>query len=394
MRLSALVGLSVAILSTTAGGQGFELDLSDPEVPGEFRPSIAVIGIASKEGPEDTVNANRATLLENELVKAVAGNAAFGKVMNPAEVGAILGPAKAAALKCLDYACLDALARTLKVDRLIKGTVAKSGVVSLLTVYGFDPGETEVVSTYVESSERQEKAQIGGFAGISGKSQAAKDREFAKKAVPPFFDIMERIKTPNGKIAVDSAELTAVATLNDGELGVGSFEKVISRGNYEVKVTAAGYLPFEAKVVVEPQKTAVVKVLLVAKPLENAGAVAEVRQNGTPAIARPGLYIAIAGAIAVGVGIGVGMSAKGTEARAIPNGDGVVPISRTAAKGAQSSALVSNILVGAGAVAIAGGGVWFFLTPAPSSTKKKAEEPNATEGGGGFGVMVGYQGTF
>ena len=84
MRL--LAGLSVALLSSAAFGQGFELDLSEPEIPAEFRPTIAVVGVTSNEATEDAVISARAKILEVELLKATTGNAAFGKVMNPTQV--------------------------------------------------------------------------------------------------------------------------------------------------------------------------------------------------------------------------------------------------------------------------------------------------------------------
>jgi len=385
-----LVGLSLPLCCSVAFAQGFELDLSEPEIPAEFRPSIAVIGITSGAPAEDPLLTSRARQLETELLKSATGNPAFGKVMNPTQVSEELGAGAAQARKCVDYACLDALAKKLKVDRLILGLVTSSGPASLLTLHGFDAVLPEVIEARVESAERAEKAKIGGFAGIQGKSQAQKDKEFVRSAVPVFFEVLEKIKESNGKIVVDSAEASSIATINGTEFGVGAFEKVVPRGSYDVKVNAAGYLPYEAKVVVEPQKVAQVKVLLAAKPIERKVEVVEVR-TGTPATERPGLYIAIAGLAAVGVGIGLGMMAKGVEARAKPDANGVVPISRTAAKGAQTNAMIANVLVGVGAAATVGGGLWFALTP--GATKKK-EEAAPVDSGGGFGAMVGYGGSF
>ncbi len=392
MRLSSLAALFVFAAASSALAQGFELDLSEPEVPAEFRPSIAVVCVSSGEATEDAIVTARARLLEAELLKSATGNANFGKVMFPAVVGTNLGAEAVAAAKCADYACLSELARKLKVDRLIKGIVTRSGPASLLTLYGFDGAMAEVVTATVESSERQEKAAIGGFAGIAGKSQAVKDREFVKKAVPLFFEVMDKIKTPNGKIVVDSAESSSIATFNGLEGGAGSFERIVPRGSYDVKVTAAGYNPFEQHVTVEPLKREAVKVLLVAKELEARPLQAVVEDPGVPMIRRPGLYIAIAGLVVAGIGAALGVAAKGTEARAVPDASGVVPISRAAAKGAKTNALLFNVLVPTGAAMVAAGGVWFFLTPGPAA-KKKVEEAAPAEGGG-FGVMVGYTGHF
>ncbi len=391
LRFSRLVGLSVPLFCSAAFGQGFELDLSEPEIPAEFRPSIAVIGVSSGEATEDPLTTARARLLEAEMLKAASGSAAFGLVMNPTQVAAQLGAKAAEARKCVDYSCLDAVAKKLKVDRILMGLVTKSGPASLLTVHGFDSVLPEVVEGLIESGERAEKAKAGGFAGLQGKSQAQKDKEFVRSAVPVFLEVLEKIKASNGKIAVDSAEPSSVATLNGVEVGTGSFEKVVPRGSYDVKVSAAGYMPYEAKVVVEPQQVVPVKVLLVAKELLKKPVVAVEGRTGTPAFERPGLYIAVAGVAAIVAGVLIGMSAKSVEARAKPDGEGVVSISRTAAKGAQTNALIANVLVGAGAAATVGGGLWFMLTPAPS---KKKEEAPPVDTGGGFGLMVGYSGRF
>ncbi len=390
---SRLVALGVALTSSAALAQGFELDLSEPEIPAEFRPSIAVIGVTSGEATEDPVVTARARQLEAELLKATTSNAAFGKVMNPTQVAQELGAGAAAARKCTDFACLDTLAKTLKVDRLISGLVTKSGPASLLTVHGFDHVLPEVIEGLVESAERAEKAKMGGFAGIQGKSQVQKDKEFARSAVPVFLEVLEKIKASNGKITVDSGEASSIATLNGAEFGVGSFEKVVPRGSYEVKVTAVGYVTYETRVTVEPQKVAAVKVLLAAKEIKPPPPEVVAVRSGTPVFERPGLYIAVAGLAAVGVGIALGMGAKNVEARAKPDSNGVVPISRTAAKGAQQNAMIANVLVASGAVVTVGGGLWFFLTPGVTTTKKKEEAP-PVDTGGGFGMMVGYRGNF
>jgi hypothetical protein len=389
--LMRLCGLSLGLFSSAVLAQGFELDLSEPEIPAEFRPSIAVVGVTSGEATEDAIVTARARLLEAELLKATTGNAAFGKVMTPQQVADELGPKAADARKCIDFACLDAFARRLKVDRLISGLVTKSGPASLLTVHGFDNVLPEVIEGLVESAERAEKAKIGGFAGIQGKSQAQKDKDFVRSAIPVFFEVLDKIKISNVKITVDSAEQTSITMMNKAQVGVGSFDTIVPRGSYDIVVTAAGYLPYETKVVVEPQQIVPVKVLLVAKEIQKVAVVVPV-VTGTPVFERPGLYIAVAGLVATGVGIGLGLSAKGVEARARPDANGVVPISRTAAKGAQTNAMLANVLVGAGAAVTVGGAVWFILTPGVSSTKKKEEAPVDT--GGGFGMMVGYRGSF
>ena len=391
--------LALLLLVPAAAWAQDGMDVSEPSVAPEFMPSIAVLGVVPAES--DPVLTSRAGQLQPELLKAAQTAEAFSKVVDPAAAATVLGEGTAAAKACTDYACFQGVAKKLGVNRLIVGVLAKSGPASMLTLHGFDGALPELVKAEVESNERQEKQQLGGFAGLQGKSQATKDKEFLKKAQPIFFETLKLLQTPNGKLQIDSAESTSIATLNNEEGGVGSFEKVLPRGSYEVKVTAAGYLPFETRITVEEQKTASVHVVLVAKPIERAPvAVVEADDGVRPIYARPSVYVIGAGVVACAVGVGLGLSARGVEGRAVDkNGDGIVEVTRAEAQSAKSKALMANVLVGAGAAAVAGGTVWFFLTPSKAPAPKKKEDgapanaTGTTEGSGG-GWMVGVGGTF
>lgn len=388
-----LLALGVCVFSFGAWAQsGFELDLSEPEVPAEFRPTLGVVGVTAAEN--DPLLQDRARQLEAELLKAAQANASYGKVVSPADLARAIGGDSSAVRKCADYACFDALAKKLKVDRLVLGTVAKSGVASMLTVTGFDPGLQALVNSQVESGEKEEKKLIGGFAGLQGKSQAVKDKEFLKKATPVMFDVLQKINTPNGKLEIDTAEPSAVTLLNGNEIGTNSFSLVIQRGGYDVKVEAPGYLPYETRVTIEPQKVATVKVVLVAKPIEKpTGPVASAEERGTPMFKRPGLYLAIAGAAAIVVGAVIGAQAQAVGARAVDdNKDGIVDVSRAELKSAQQSATTANVLIAAGAVALVGGGLWVVYTPGPKGRSIDSGPSDAS--GPGVAMGVSFGGTF
>jgi hypothetical protein len=384
------------LLAAPAFAQGFELDLTDkPQVPEEFRPSIAVIGVTALEEEKDLVTVGRAKLLESELDRVVAAMSGdFIKIVSPGDAAKALEGGADAARKCIDFSCLDTNAKKIKVDRLILATIAKSGPGHVIKIYGFDGALAEVVQAEFESAEKQEKAAMGGFAGLQGKSQATKDKELVKKATPLFQAVANKLIVANGKISVDTAEPSAVTNLSSGiEGGTGSFTKVIPRGAYDVKTVAEGYQPFEAHVTVEPMKQADVKVVLIAKPVE-IKAVPIVREETTPVGQRPGAYIAVAGVACVVVGLVLGSQAKSIEGKAVDaNMDGRLDITRAQAKSAQGDALAANVLVGVGAAAIAGGAIWFFAVP---GKVKHIEEPAGDTGsaGAGFGVTMGVGGRF
>jgi hypothetical protein len=252
-------------------------------------------------------------------------------------------------------------------------------------VIAYDPGFSELLTLKQDSGEKAERS----FLGVAGKSQAQKDREFIKKIAPVLESAMKKVATPNGKVAVDSPEASATATIDGVEAGIGSFEAVVQRGTHVVKVAAAGFEPFEETVKVEPLQTVTVKVMLKAKEIVAPPPVVVRPSTGRPLHQRPGLYVAIAGAAAVGVGLAFGQMATNVQNKVNAGGD-PVDVTRAAAKAAPTHALLANILVGAGAAMIAGGTVWMILTPASStmpSVDPSVEQSTAT------GAMFGLGGS-
>lgn len=376
------------LMAAPAFAQDFELDLSEekpPKPPPELRPTIAVLSVTAADKEEASIG--RAKQLESELLKQLAQSDDFQTVMEPSLVTKTLEADAAKAETCNDWGCFEALAKQLKVHRVVRLTVAKAGAGSEVTVLAYDPGFSELLTLQQDSGEKAERS----FLGVAGKSQAQKDREFIKKIAPFLKTAMAKLATANGKISVDSPEASAAATIDGAEAGIGSFEAIVQRGKHVVKVAVAGFEPFEETVTVEPLETATVKVTLKAKALEAPPPVAVKQEaTGKPLYQRPGLYVAVAGAVAVGVGIAFGQMAAGVQKQVDAGGD-PVGVTRAAAKAAPTQAMLANILVGAGAAMIAGGAVWVILTPTTTTTTS-VEQPGETTTT--TGAMFGVGGTF
>lgn len=381
---------ALVVFSALASAQEFELDLSEekPKTPPELRPTIALFSVLPADSEE--ASAGRARQLEAEILKQLVQSDDFQTVVEPSVMKKTLGAKAAEAEQCTTYACFDAAAKALKVHRAFRVTVQKQGPGSLVTFIGFDPGFSEILTVAQDSGEKAEKA----FLGVSGKSQAQKDREFMKKISPFIKQGLAKLATANGKISVDNVDASALVTIDGAEAGTGTFEAVVQRGSHSVKVTAPGYKPFDQTVSVEPLKTVTVKVTLIAKPVEVQPIVVKQEPTGTPIYARPGLYVAIAGAAAVGVGLAFGQMAAGVQKRIDAGGD-PVNVTRAEAKAAPGNAMLANILVGAGAAAIAGGATWIILTPTSSpAPAKPSTEPGESTTTTTTGFMLGVGGTF
>ena len=387
-----LLALLFALPLAASAQDELGLDFSEEKTPVEFRPSIAFVGV-TPEQPEEPLAA-RAKLLEAELFKLIGESEQFAAVKSPLEAATVSTTAR----KCLDFACLEALAEKLGVQRIVMGTLGKSGPGTVLTLYGFDPTLPAVLPMSIESGEKQEKAQLGGFAGIAGKSQAQRDKEFLGKTKGPFNEMLKKIATPLGKLAIDVIEQKAVTRVRGKELGTGSFEKAMPVGTYEVEVVSDEYQPFTSSVTIEPAKKAVVKVSLVAKPVEVAPLPVVTAEPAPAFYKRPGLYVVLAGAIVMGLGFMFGGMAKSTENRAKDADlDGYIDITRSQAQTAKTQALLANILVATGGVMMGAGAIWAFvipLIPSKSGGQAPAGPAPGDPEGSGFGFSAAVGGTF
>ncbi len=358
--------LPAILFATICSAQEFELDLTEAKpqvtIPVEFRPSIGVLSVKAADTEE--TSASRARQLEAELLKQLSQSDTFQTVVEPAAARAKLGNEFVRADACLDFSCMDATAKLLKVDRLVRLTVQKQGAGSLVTMYGFDPAFNEVLIVAQESGEKAEKL----FMGMSGKSQAQKDREFLKKMESYLNQVQKTLSVANGKIVVDNAEPSAIVTVDGVEVGMGSVETIVQRGSHTVKVIAAEFKPFSQAVAVEPAKQVEVKVSLEAKPLDSVLLVKPVAEKKGGIFTRPGLYVALVGAAAAATGVYFGLAAQKVKTKLAHGGD-PVEVTRAEAKAAPTQALLANILIGAGAAAVAGGVVWIIVTPTGGSSK-------------------------
>lgn len=398
--LKAQVGpiLAVMVLVPFAASAQDELglDFSEAKTPPEFRPAIAFVGVTPEQAEEPI--AVRAKLIEAELLKLLNESERFSAVKAPVDVAGVSTTAR----KCLDFACLEALAEKLGVHRIIICTLAKSGPATVLSINGFDPTLPAVLPATVESGEKAEKAAMGGFAGIAGKTQAQRDKEFLAKVRGPFSEMVKQLATPLGKLSIDVIEQSAVTWWKNKELGTGSFEKAMPVGTYEIEVRSSEYQPFNTTVAVEPMKKAEVKVTLVAKPVERAAPqVVEVVPE-VPIYKRPGVYVAVAGIAMVAVGLAFGGMAKSTESRAVDMNprDGLIDITRSQAQQAKTNALLANILVPIGACVFAAGALWAFVVPLVFTKSTGPAAPTGPTGpgdpaeGSGFGLAATFGGKF
>jgi len=65
-----------------------------------------------------------------------------------------------------------------------------------LSLTGYDRGAKQLFTQEAVSAEQAAKRAVSGFAGIGGKSQAVKDREFLAKTNGPIYALIGNLKTP------------------------------------------------------------------------------------------------------------------------------------------------------------------------------------------------------
>ncbi|MBX7115353.1 MAG: PEGA domain-containing protein [Myxococcaceae bacterium] len=390
----AVTAVTCWVLAFSAFGQGVELDLTDkPSVEAQFKPTLAFLGVYAS-GDDVAGQTARAKMLEDALLKSLENGEGFSKIITPA-IAQKAAP-QGGFTQCREWSCVNAAAVKLGVHRVLWGVVEKRGPGSQLMLYGFDSSLPALIGANVESGEREEKKQLGGFAGINGSSAAQKDRDFVRKALNASAPVLEKLSNPLGKLVIDCIEPSAVTTMGDRTLGTGSFELPMPAGRHDISTEAKGFLPFSTGVTVEPQKTTTVQVLLAAKPLNERAVMVQESTEGQrkiPFYEKPATYVVVGGAAILATGLVFGMLAKQTESTAGRTQNGaVVGITRAQAKQAQTQAMLSNVLVGVVGAAMAGGAVWFILSP----TYETPNHPDAERGepGGGFGFTASVGGSF
>ncbi|MCL2011934.1 MAG: hypothetical protein FWG75_04000 [Cystobacterineae bacterium] len=379
-----------------AQGLELELDLTEEASPtNRFAPSLAFVGIQ----PAGSRQAERAKRLNAEFqreLSAATREGRFSHILGPKEVLPVLKTLQKTPAECRDKACLELLAATLGVDRILTASLTPSGPGSLLTLWGYEPTMEQLAIETAESPEREQKQQTSGFTGLVKPSKAKTEAEFLSRARSAFGRMTAHLETGLGKLVVDAFERSTQITLSGKEIGQGSFEKLLERGHYSLLAEAEGFLPFNAEVNIQPNQVELIKVLLIAKPLDKPfdprawkETGAEAQRKNKPLYVRPGLYVAIAGLAAAGTGVYFGLAAKSIEKKGIDSiGNGIIDITRKEANRAKLYALLSNIFVGSGGAMVAGGTLWMFVAPG-----KIAENP-LDDVTGKVGVVINIGGTF
>jgi len=349
------------------------LDLTEePDSSGErFAPSLAFVGIQAV-GKRQTDRIKRLTTEFQRDLNAAVQAGRFSRLLGPKEVLPALKELKKTHAECRDLACMALLAETLGVDRIISGALTPSGPGSLLTLWGYEPTAKQLITETAESPEREQQQQTSGFMGLMKPSKTKTEAEFSSRTRNAWMRIMASLGVGLGKLTVDAVESSTKVSLSGQEIGSGSFEILLERGHYSLLAEAEGFLPFNADITIRPHQVELVRVLMVAKPLDRSFDAqtwkeSDSRQN-KPIYTHPGLYVAIAGAAVMGVGI-ASLATNFLEPTIGP-----------------SAKLVSWLIVAGGGAMLTGGTIWMFAAPG-----KIAENPlDVTR----VGVVIGIGGTF
>lgn len=384
--------LFLLLLALPAPAQDFELDISEdadePRTTEELKPTLAIISVRAAD--KDDTSGPRARQLLAEFMKQLNSDGRFASIVAPDAAKIQLGGEYAKFDACTDYACFEEAAKQLKVHRVVRLTVEKRGPGSQVEMFGYDPGFAEILHVGQDSGEKAEKT----FFGVAGKSQAKKDQEFLKKMVPFLKQVQRRLATANGNIHVDNADPGALVSIDNAQVGAGSLDFIAPRGVHTVKVTSAGYKPFEQSVTVEPNKSVNVQVTLEAIPLD-PGTQPKVVEAANPKTGGVvgGTVMAVAGAAAVVTGIILVVQAQAVARQLNGATPGTpVTVSRADAKAAPGKNIAGDVLMGVGGAAMAGGITWVAVTLAPEPPKatNKVIEPTEST----TGAMIYFGGSF
>ncbi len=373
------------LLALPSFAQDLELDISEdadePKTSEELKPTLAIISVRAID--KDETSGPRAKQLSQEFLKQIANDGRFSNIVAPDVAKIQLGGDFSKFDNCTtDYSCFEEAAKRLKVNRVVRLTVEKHGAGSQVEMFGYDPAFPEILHVGQDSGEKAEKT----FFGVAGKSQAKKDQEYLKKMIPFLKQVQKRLATPNGNIHVDNADPGALVSVDGVQAGAGTLDSIVQRGVHTVKVTSAGYKPFEQHVTVEAGKEIVVKVTLEAIPLDpNAQPKVVEAANPKTGGVIGGASLAVVGAAAVVTGVILVVQAQAVSKQINGTTPGQpVEVSRADAKAAPTKNIVGDVLMGVGGAAMAGGITWIAVTLAPEPPKAiiKTIEPNETATGG------------
>lgn len=372
--------LALALSTEARAQEDLGLDLTADTM--DLRPTLAVVGVELSEG-----NPKRDGWILNYLGTLVTANAdkskLFSTVMKPDEVAQKLGDKYAAALKCTEDTCMVELASALGVERVITAQASHGATDSGLKLNAFTRATLAVQSATVD---------------VKGPPHG----DFFKKTIVALKPLFQSLSGKLAHLKVAPSLDTAKVTLGDRTLGTGTVDVKVSAGNYLLKATAEGFAgqqqvtleeggSADLQLAMEPvREEGPAKVAAGGKttspststsppsspssitgpgPEDAAQAAAAKKPSGRGFaldgyLKHPGTYVGAGGAVAILIGAGLGASAMATKGRAIDaNRDGVLDITRNDALAAQSQAVIANVLFAAGALGLAGGGAWIYLSP-------------------------------
>ncbi|HEU4758984.1 MAG TPA: hypothetical protein VFT91_03280 [Dehalococcoidia bacterium] len=376
VRCAGLCASLVALALSTASRaqEGLGLDLTTDTM--DLRPSLAVVGVDLAEG-----NPKRDGWILNYLGTLISANAAksnlFVTVMKPDEVAQKLGDKYAEAVKCAEDTCMVEIATALGVERVLTAQASHGATTSGLKLNAFTRATLAVSPATVE---------------VKGPPHG----DYFKKTVLALKPLFQGLSGKLAHLKVTPSLDTAKVTLGDRDLGTGTVDVKVSAGSYLLKAIADGFAG-QQQVTLEEGGSADLQVAM--EPVREEGAAKVASAGGktspgstssTPAgpgpdngalasaarkpsgpglsldafLKHPGTYVGAAGAVAILVGAGMGATAVATGGRAVDaNRDGVLDITRSDALAARSQAVIANVLFAAGALGLAGGGAWIFVSP-------------------------------
>jgi len=388
VRCAALCAtLAAAMLPLVAAAQeGLGLDLTSDTM--DLRPTLAVVGVDLAEG-----NPKKDGWVLKYIGTLISANAAksnlFLSVMKPEDVAQKLGDKYAEAVKCAEDACMAELANVLGVERVLTAQASHGATDSILKLNAFSRGAVEVQSTTVD---------------VKGPPRG----DYFKKTLLALKPVFQSLSTRLAHLKVAPSLDTAKVMLGDRQLGIGTVDVKVSAGTYALKAEVEGFAG-QQQVSLEPGGTADLQLEMqpVRESAPKAVAAAGTGSKAPPApstspirppegpgeegplanasasrapapapagkggpfslesyLKHPGTYVGAAGVVALLAGAGVGAVAGAAGGRMVDaNHDGVLDITRSDALAAQNQAVIANVLFAAGAVGLAGGGAWLFVSP-------------------------------
>jgi hypothetical protein len=360
------------LVAGSASAQEMGLDLTDTT---DYRPTCAVVGLAATDPqvPPDLGEKLKVDKVAAGLVAAAQKSDVCSSVLAPADVFGKISDTYGDALLCSDAPCFAKLAPQIDVNQLITGQLVKNAEGKVvLKLYGYTRYKHTLEITEVPANRGPPL--------------------FERDTLAAFQTQIKKAAGTLGMIKVTSETPNAVALLNQDELGPVPFTKSVPPGNYVLKVQAEGFLTDDVEVAIVPSELKSVESNLVPKAPEAPPSASEPpviverppeAPKGPAIWKRPGFFLALGGVAAIATGFAIGSGAKGLESKAVDgNSDGALDITRREANGAHRSATTANVLVGAGAAALAGGVVWIMMTPVPKA------EPGPAE----VAVAIGFSG--